>query len=211
MTIIFDFDGTIADTLKLTLQLFNTVAPKYKLPQIKDSDVEELRNSSARELLKKYPLSPWKLLRLVNEIQSQLKKHIATVQPIPGMITTLHELKKANNTIGIVTSNSEKNVKLFLQKNKITAIDFFHTEKNLFGKGKVLSKVIKQKKLDKKEVLYVGDEVRDIEAAHSAGIKVIAVTWGFNSKQRLEKSNPDFLVSSTNELISISLSLSERD
>jgi phosphoglycolate phosphatase-like HAD superfamily hydrolase len=55
-------------------------------------------------------------------------------------------------------------------------------------------------KLDPSKVFYIGDETRDIEAAKKAGIKSIAVTWGYNTKAILDNSNPDFLCESTDAL-----------
>ena len=52
-------------------------------------------------------------------------------------------------------------------------------------------------------VLYVGDEVRDIEAAKKAGIRIAAVTWGYNSKKALEAYKPDYLVTKPEELLQI--------
>lgn len=60
--------------------------------------------------------------------------------------------------------------------------------------------MIKQKSLNTLTTYYVGDEVRDIEAAHGAKIHAIAVNWGFNSLARLQLVNPDHLISHIEEL-----------
>ncbi len=199
--VIFDFDGTIANTLESILKLFNEVAPAYSLPVIKNSDIEKIRNSSMRELLKTYRLPPWKLLRLVKDIQSKLRQNIQDISIVEGMAEVFQDLKKQGIEIGIVTSNSIKNVELFLKNEGIAELDFIHSESNLFGKGKVLAHLIRQYKLNKENVMYIGDEVRDIEAARKAGIPIIAVTWGFNSKKRLMESDPDYLISEPREII----------
>jgi phosphoglycolate phosphatase len=203
MTILFDFDGTIAKTFELTIELFNQVAADYKLPQIKKSDINQIKNSSAQELLKRYPLSPWQLLRLTKHIQGELKNCIRQIEVVEGFPKLIQELKNQNMTLGIVTSNSQENVELFLTHHKLNNINFIYSEKNLFGKGKVLKNVIKRKKFEKQKTIYIGDEVRDIEAARQAGIQIIAVTWGFNSKARLERAKPDFLVSKPLDILPI--------
>jgi len=118
------------------------------------------------------------------------------------------ELKKQGHTVGIVTSNTTKNVELFLASHQISIIDFIYSEKNLFGKGKVLNNLIKKRLFKKSEVLYVGDEVRDIDAAKNAAVKVIAVDWGFNSEERLRKAQPDFLISKPREILGVISELS---
>lgn len=113
------------------------------------------------------------------------------------------KLKKIEIAVGIVTSNSTENVEIFLQQNGIQEVDFIHSEKNMFGKAKVLRRVIRQQKIGNQECMYVGDEVRDVEAAHQAGIGCIAVTWGFNTAERLQQARPDFIVHKPEEIAAI--------
>jgi phosphoglycolate phosphatase-like HAD superfamily hydrolase len=80
---------------------------------------------------------------------------------------------------------------------------FIYSETSLFSKDKSIRKLMKQNNLNLDEILYVGDETRDIEASKKIHIKVIAVTWGFNSGEVLAKHNPDFLIQQPSELIEI--------
>ncbi|NCT57207.1 MAG: HAD hydrolase-like protein [Legionella sp.] len=50
---------------------------------------------------------------------------------------------------------------------------------------------------------YIGDEARDVEAAHAAKIKSLAVSWGFNSYSRLVQANPNQLVTNIEQLLPI--------
>ena len=84
--------------------------------------------------------------------------------------------------------------------------DFIYTGKSVFGKSHMINKVIKQRMIGKNDVVYVCDEVRDLEAARKSGIKSIAVTWGYNTKNVLVKENPDFLADTPTELRSIIIS-----
>jgi len=61
--------------------------------------------------------------------------------------------------------------------------------------------------LNPEEVIYVGDETRDIEASQKINIKVIVVSWGFNSRTVLAEHNPDFLIHQPQELIEVMKSL----
>jgi phosphoglycolate phosphatase len=149
----------------------------------------------------KYDLPVWKFLKLTQKILKELKKNITDLQPIAGMSELLAELKTVGFKVGILSSNNQENIQLFLTKHKINTIDFIYSEKNLFGKDKVLKHLIKKYGLSKEEVIYVGDEVRDVEASQKAEIKVMAVTWGFNSELRLKKSNPDYIISDIKEIL----------
>ncbi len=197
--VIFDFDGTIVDTFDAVVQIFNEVAPGFNLPLITDSERKGVRNLSARELVRKYQITPWKLFRLVSTIRSKLKSNIQDIPIVKEMDTVLGDLGKQGVKVGVVTTNSTENVQLFLKKWRI-AVDFIHSEHNLFGKAKVLTHVIKERQLSQSSVVYVGDEVRDIEAAKKANISAIAVTWGFNSEKRLRQAEPDYVVSEASQI-----------
>ena len=57
-----------------------------------------------------------------------------------------------------------------------------------------VSSIRKTFSLKAEEMLYIGDEIRDIKAAKKAGIAVAAVTWGFNSRESLAAEKPDYLL-----------------
>ena len=105
--------------------------------------------------------------------------------------------------MGIVTSNGQKNVKVFVENNNLNIFDYIFCDTSIFGKEKVLKKFLEQYSIAKENVMYIGDEIRDIQACQNVGIKIISVAWGFNSKEGLSKSNPDFLVNSSAELLEL--------
>lgn len=142
--VIFDFDGTIADSLIISWQVFNKIAANFDLPELSDADVAELRNFGAKEILKKYNISYLKLLSLTKVFQTELKKQVINLQPIAGITTLLQEISSLPIEIGVVTSNSKQNVQAFLQAHKLMQINFIHAERNLFGKARVLRKVLNQ-------------------------------------------------------------------
>ena len=73
----------------------------------------------------------------------------------------------------------------------------------LFGKGKALKRILRAERLHRDEVLYIGDELRDIEAAKKAGVRVAAVTWGFHTAELLRTGAPDYVVDDAKELVSL--------
>jgi len=112
-------------------------------------------------------------------------------------------LKKRGFQLGIITSNSRENVLGALEKNGLQDTFTFIYSGSTFGKHKVINKWLKIENINPEEVAYVGDEIRDIDAAKKTGIKVIAVGWGFNSPQALAAQNPNFLIERPQELIEI--------
>jgi phosphoglycolate phosphatase len=201
--VIFDFDGTIANTQAAVLRIFDEFAVNNDLPRINESYIEELRNKGARELFKELNISPLKLIQLTKYVHDNLRDQMKNVEPMEGIVDVLLQLKKRQLKLGIVTSNAVENVKLFLQQHQITSIDFVHSERKLFGKSRSIKKALKQQQLQHTEAIYVGDEVRDIEAAREVPMDVIAVAWGLNTKERLHKAAPDYLIDHPAEILTL--------
>jgi len=78
--------------------------------------------------------------------------------------------------------------------------DFIHSGRSLFGKDRVIRKLINHEQLQADRVVYIGDETRDIEASRAAGIAVIAVSWGLNRRDLLASLSPDQIADKPDEL-----------
>ncbi len=197
--LIFDFDGTIADTLSLLVKVFNNLAGKYGFAPVSEELIERYRGKSAREVIAELKIDPLKLPFIYSEGKKEFNNHMRDVVAFKNIKEVLTRLK-GKYGLGIVTSNDTENVKLFLKANNLEIFDFVFSEKTLFGKGKIISDVLKEYKFDREYVMYVGDEIRDIDAARQADIRVMSVTWGFNTKEALAKHKPDYLVDSPEEM-----------
>ena len=203
-TIIFDFDGTIADTLDTMLSIYNKIGPIFGYKHLSAKERDRIRNEKLQKLFKEYNISITKIPFFLFKALREFNKKIGDVKPKKNIIETIKKLKTNGFNLGILTSNSEKNVKIFLEKNNITEIfDFIHSEKNVFGKHKSLKHILSDRKIKKNEVIYIGDETRDIEATKKVGIPIIAVCWGFNKKEILAKQNPEYLADKPDDLIKI--------
>jgi len=201
--VIFDFDGTIADTFKFGVKISNSLAPKFKYNLITEDTEEHYRGKSAQEILKEAGISFFKLPFVATRFQIEFSKVINELLPCEGIIDVINSLKDKYE-LGIITSNSGKNVDRFLENHKLTNIfSFIISNKKLFGKAKTFKKIIKEKKINTEEVIYIGDESRDIEAAKKNNVKIISVSWGFNTYNLLEKYKPDFLISDAKEILKI--------
>ncbi|MBD2499448.1 HAD-IA family hydrolase [Anabaena azotica] len=202
--IIFDFDGTIADTVDALVGIANRLAAEFGYAQITPEQLTLLRSFSSREIIKYSGVSLIKIPFLVKKVKSELKNKIPELKPIPGIKEALIQLQQHDYKLGIITSNSRDNVTAFLAINELDSLfDFIYSGVTIFGKTTIINNVMRQKQFKPHAVIYVGDETRDIEASKKANIKVIAVTWGFNSSEILAKQNPDFLINHPTELLEV--------
>jgi phosphoglycolate phosphatase-like HAD superfamily hydrolase len=208
--IIFDFDGTLADTLDAVVSITNRLAGEYGYKQTTLDELAQIRRLSSREIIKQSGISIFRIPFLLKKVRDCLRNDIHKLNPIEGIKEAITQLKKQGNCLGILTSNSEENVKIFLEKHGMQDLfSFIYSEPTLFSKHKILKKFMRINNLTPEEVIYVGDETRDIEASKRIPIKVIAVSWGFNSGEALAKQNPDFLIQKPSELIKVMGSLQQ--
>jgi phosphoglycolate phosphatase len=204
-TIVFDFDGTIADTLSVVIRIANKFADHYGYKKIPLSDLPKLREKKPSAVLKHLGISIFKLPIVVRKIRFEMNKEIVHLNTAVDLKDTLTELKHNGCILGILTTNSRENVTEFLKNNDLQLFDFIYSGRAVFGKSRLLKKLMKDKTIPHPDPIYVGDEIRDVEAAKKAGIKVIGVTWGYNTKNALMTSHPDHIVEKPEEIKSIIL------
>lgn len=200
---IFDFDGTLVDTFETLLKIVERLADEFGYPAPTPEKIEHLKNLPSRQIIKNVDVDLIKIPALLRRVKIELNKEIANIQIIPGIQPALIQLKHQGIQLGIITSNSKENVLAVLQKHHLeNCFDFIYGETSIFGKHRTINKLLKQIKIRPDQIIYVGDETRDIVAAKKSQIKAIAVSWGFNSKQALQAQKPDFLIDRPESLAS---------
>lgn len=200
--VLFDFDGTIADTYQALVNITNQLSSEFGYKALNREELLLLKNLSSREIVKRTEISIFKIPFLLKRVRAELSKEIADLKPISNIAQILFELKNRGYTLGIVTSNVQENVEVFLDKNNLNSLfTYIYSSTSIFGKHRLINQVIRQNRLNLSDVIYVGDETRDIRAARKSRIGSIAVTWGFNSAEILRKYQPDFLVAKPEELL----------
>jgi len=201
--IIFDFDGTLADTIDILLSITNRLSAEFGFKSATKEELAQLSNLNSWQILQYSGISIFKFPLLIRRLKAELHSEVPQIQLFPGIKEVLLELKKRGFQLGIITSNSRENVLASLAKNGLQDTFTFIYSGSTFGKHKVINKWLRIENINPQKVVYVGDEVRDIDAAKKTGIKVIAVGWGFNSQEALAAQNPDFLIERPQELIEI--------
>ena len=202
--IIFDFDGTIADSYSAIVEIANLLSGEFGYKPVNREELLQLKNLSSREIIKQSEISIFQIPFLLRRVQVELGQEIANVAPISGIGECLFELKNKGYQLGIITSNIKENVIAFLEnKNWESLFDFVYSGTTIFGKHKVIKEFLKQNNFKSNEVIYVGDETRDIKAAKKSKVKVIAVSWGFNSASILAKYEPDFLIEQPQKIVEL--------
>lgn len=206
--IIFDFDGTIADTLPFSFQKFLEIAKILHLDDFSERQIiKEIRSKSYQELLKGSFKRAWLKLpyvvSMIKNMQIELEKEMENIKFFPRVKKFLFDLRNKGYKLAVISSNRIENINKFISFNKIDIFDFVHGKTDLFGKEGYLNKFLKDFKLDRSEVIYIGDEIRDVEACKKAGIKMIGVSWGLHTIEALKKNGVDYIVKKPEEILKI--------
>lgn len=164
--IVFDFDGTLADTFDIIKKIV-----EEEFDEVSEQEINLLREKGAKEIIKLKKIKIWELPKMALRVTSKLKNK-KNVKLFPEIDILIKNLNKKYR-LGIVSSNSEENINQTLKKyNLEKSFEFIYSQSSIFGKNKVLKNMCKKYKINPKEVIYIGDEDRDIIAAKDNNIKI---------------------------------------
>lgn len=201
--LVFDFDGTVADTLKIALLIVNEIGEEFGWPTLDKAGFVEYKKKSLRELMDMVGLKYRHLPKIVRRSRRGFKRHMDQVKPIEGMPEVLRELKARGYVLGILTSNTKKNVRHFLGAHDLEVFDFLHAPNSLYGKAPVLKKIRRRYRMKNEDLVMIGDEHRDLDAAQKAGVDGLAVLWGFHERPQLEEGAPVYVAEKPENLLEV--------
>lgn len=199
--LIFDFDGTIADTMWHLIEISNSLADRFGYDKVELHEVEKMRDWTSQEVFKHLKVPILKIPHILALARKQLRAQLGEVKTFEGIKGVLLQLKDMGHEIGIFTSNSQENVEAILKINELNIFDFILTTPKLHNKNRGLKRIMRRKKFHKDNIIYVGDETRDIVAAKKAGVRVMAVAWGYNTIEKLSSFEPDFVCHEPEDII----------
>ena len=199
--VLFDFDGTLGDTLPWFQSVFHVVGEKYGCKKLSKAELEKLRDCSSKQVLKKLGVPFWKVPLMGNEILKLMASHLKETQLFPGTTSLLKELTAKGAIVGIVSSNSYENISQILGAENMARIGYHECGVSMFGKASKLKKVLRASGIPSCQAIYIGDELRDLEAAKTARVAFGAVSWGYNSPEALKRRCPNEMFLSMEEIV----------
>jgi len=198
--VIFDFDGTLADTFPWFVSVLDDVADHFNFSRLAWGDIESLRRCEARELLKAHKVPLWKVPVIARYLKKRMALDVGKISLFNGVDNLLHRLKEQNVRVALASSNSYENIAAIMGPERTGQFEDFECGASLFGKAAKLRKIVKRTGFKPGEVLCVGDEIRDITAARDARLAFGAVSWGYTRPDALAAHQPDFLFATMEEI-----------
>lgn len=189
--VIFDFDGTLADSFAWFLANMNAVADRFGFRRIADSEVEALRSTAPREILAQLEVPHWKLPRIARHMRRLKAAELDTIALFPGVEQMLRRLADTGIAMAMVSSDHETNVRRALGPDICALFSHFACGASLFGKAPKFKRVMRAAGVTATQTLAIGDDLRDLEAARRAGAAFGAVAWGYTNAEALRAQAPD--------------------
>ena len=198
--ILFDFDGTLADTVQGIVETLRESFVRLGRPVPKE---EEMVATIGRPL--------WKAFQTLGNMTEEeahqavevyaglfMQYEIPNIRMFPGVTAMLEQLAERGIRMAIVTSRDRHSLDLILQNNNIDR--YFETEVTVDdhltpkpAPDMVLA-LLARMNIKADETLVVGDTTFDIEMGNRAGCGTCAVTWGNHSCELLQSARPDMII-----------------
>jgi HAD superfamily hydrolase (TIGR01509 family) len=204
--IVFDFDGTIVDSMEMVFSALNDALKKKGLPPI---EVELLGRRAGLPLIdiisSKAHISESAAKEIEKDVFEAYTAYCSTrCQLLPHVESTLKILKSKQIKLGLLTTTPSKPLGAVLSKFSLKDyFDIMLAKEDVKNKPNPegLNKIVAEFKIKKDECLYVGDSPIDILTGKAAGIKTIAVTTGLATFEQLKEANPDGIISNLEKLL----------
>ncbi|MDJ0386797.1 HAD hydrolase-like protein [Roseomonas sp. E05] len=199
--VIFDFDGTLADSFPWFTGALNEAARRFGFRVIDAEEGEALRALGAREIMRRLDVPGWKLPWIIRHLRREKQAVAGTLPLFPGVPELLAALPAAGARLAIVSSDSEVSIRATLGPGLAGLIGHYGTRASLFGKPRKLRAVLRQTGTPAREAIYMGDERRDAEAAQAVGMDFGAVAWGYATRAALAGTRPALIFDSPAEIM----------
>lgn len=209
--VIFDFDGTVADTGEGILKSL-----QYSFTAMGDPapDLSDLKKFIGPPVYYSYThfygISEEKVDLYIKKYRERYReKGIYESEVYPGLENLIISLKEQNIKVGIASSKPESLIYSVADYLEIT--DMFDAiigvksdnSKHSTKAGLISRATEELGATDKDKVLMVGDRLFDIDGAHEAGVKCCAALWGYGNREEFEEHNADFIVEQPKDILKL--------
>ncbi|MGT2772234.1 HAD-IA family hydrolase [Streptococcus marimammalium] len=195
-TLLFDLDGTLANSSKGILNAFKYTIEKLNLPAHSNNQLLEYIGPPLETTFTKFYTEKKDIDKAVKTFREYYnEKGVYETELYSGIFTLLNDLKKSSHPIYVTTSKNEPMANLMLEnlhiKEYFTGI--YGALPKRYHKADVIDFAIKKHSLDKKTTIIVGDTIYDMIGGKKNNITTLGVTWGFGKEKDLIDKGADII------------------
>lgn len=199
--IIFDLDGTLADSFAFFVSVHNRLADRHGFRRIAPAEIETLRSRPAREIMRHVGLPRWKLPLVARSFTRLMRE--ADIPLFAGIDPMLQRLQRSGAALALVSSNTAGNCRRILGDAHWQRLVHVECGASIFGKRHRIMRALHATGIDPARTIYIGDQATDAEAARAAGVAFGAVAWGYATRASLELIQPEHLFCRVEDLIAL--------
>ncbi len=207
-TVIFDLDGTLLNTITDLKDSANHALSAYGYPQRSTDEIRSFVGNGIAKLIER-ALPAGTPSEEFEKVYTEFKKYYRIhcndrTAPYSGIMELLEELKKMGIKCGIASNKVDSAVA------ELTGIYFKGYIQEAAGVAEgapakpdasMINGLIKKLGSRREDVLYVGDSQVDVMTAANAGLRLIAVSWGFRTEEELKKAGASDIIKHPLELL----------
>jgi phosphoglycolate phosphatase len=200
--LLFDFDGVLVDSLDLYAEVVARCLERIGTPIVKSrEDYLALFDGNFYESMAAAGVDLARYAEAAKEILPRID--FGAMKPYDGLVPVLAALAK-DHILAVISSNGYRTIRTMLDRfgfapyfREVLGADF------RFSKKEKIAYALEKYGIPGEQAFYIGDTAGDIGEARAAGVRSVAVTWGWHSRERLVGVRPDFLVDAPEGLLSI--------
>jgi len=191
--VVFDFDGTLADSFPWFTEVLTDVARRWRFREVAQDEHSVLRQLDAQDVLRRLGVPGWKVPLIAADLRRRMGRDIERIRLFDGVDQLLERLVENGLRPAIASSNAAANVEVVLGPHLCRLVIDRECGAGIAGKANRLRRLLRRHRVSPTQAIYIGDELRDIDAARRVGVTAAAVGWGYNDLAALRRRGPDLL------------------
>jgi HAD superfamily hydrolase (TIGR01509 family) len=206
--VVFDFDGTLVDSMNMIFEVLNEALSKRSLPKISLWLLGRMAGQPINDIINAQTHVPKATIKAIEKdvFKSYMEFCRTSCQLLPHVENTLKILKSKGVKLGLLTTTPRKPLEATVRKLAIEKYFDIMLAKN-DAKNKPdpdgLKRIIREFGMKKDYCLYVGDSPIDILTGKAEGIKTIAITIGIATIEQLKENAPDNVITDMEQLLTL--------
>jgi pyrophosphatase PpaX len=205
--VVFDFDGTVADTLPVCFYAFQQVFRKFDGRELTKEEILAMFGPSEADIIGQNLTNQSEITNAISYYyQSYQEKHNEYVRPFTSLHDLLLDMKKAGYQIAIFTGKGRRSLDISLNQLKLNLFDILIAGDDVTQpKPDPQGLFIIMEELDSqpRDIIMIGDSDADIEAGMRANVQTVRVEWLPSALPRSFRRKPDYVFTEVKELRSL--------
>lgn len=208
--IVFDMDGTILDTLEDLKNSMNHTLRLHSMPERTLDEIRSFVGNGIRKLIERAVVNGTpneKIEAIYKDFMKHYEVHCADfTKPYDGINDLIQELRNRGYKTAVVSNKAHDAVLDLCEQYFPSLFDLALGEKPEIAKKPapdMVNLALKKLQIPREEAVYIGDSDVDVATARNSNLDMIAVDWGFRTREFLIEQGAETIVSNPEEILQL--------